>query len=313
MPASLPPLNALRAFEAVARNLSVKKAAAELHVTPAAISHQIKLLEEIAGRPLLVRKPRRLELTDAARAALPRLSAGFEQLVQGARLLRDTAARTTLTVSVAPSFATCWLMPKMHGFLAAHPGIEIRVTARTRQSTASGSQSWREAEAWLLDADVAVLLSHGKFPGLRAERLLNLSVTPLASPKLVAQRKLKPADLRDYTLIHDDIGVLYDGRDFWDLWLAAAGVAKQKMKHGAHFSHTVLALEAASEGAGIVATLRELAKAQLDDGRLVAPFDLTITLPYGYYLIATDAALHRPPVQAFVAWLREEVRRSSSR
>lgn len=313
MVTSLPPLNALRAFEAVARNLSVKKAAAELHVTPAAISHQIKLLEEIAGRPLLVRKPRRLELTDAARAALPRLSAGFEQLAQGARLLRDTTARASLTVSVAPSFATCWLMPKLHGFLAAHPDVEIRVTARTRQSTASGSQSWREAEAWLADADVAVLLSHGKLPGLRAERLLGLSVTPMASPKLVAQRKLKPADLRDYTLIHDDIGALYDGHDFWDLWLAAAGVSKQKVKHGARFSHTVLALEAASEGAGIVATLRELAKAQLDDGRLVAPFDLAVTLPYGYYLISTDEALRRAPVQAFVAWLHEEVRRTSSR
>jgi LysR family glycine cleavage system transcriptional activator len=313
MATSLPPLNALRAFEAVARNLSVKKAAAELHVTPAAISHQIKLLEEIAGRPLLVRKPRRIDLTDAARAALPRLSAGFEQLAEGARLLRDTAPAATLTVSVAPSFATCWLMPRMHSFLNAHPGVDIRVTARTRQSTASGSQSWREAEAWLADADVAVLLSSGKFPGLRAERLFGLTVTPLASPKLVPQGKLSPGDLRNYTLIHDDIGALYDGKDFWDLWLAAAGVTGQKVKHGAHFSHTVLALEAASDGAGIVATLRELAKPQLDDGRLVAPFELTVTLPYGYYFIATDEALGRAPVQAFVAWLREEAGRASSR
>ena len=313
MVTSLPPLNALRAFEAVARHLSVKKAAAELHVTPAAISHQIKLLEEIAGRPLLVRKPRRIELTDAARAALPRLSAGFERLAQGARLLRDTAPETTLTVSVAPSFATCWLMPRIPNFLTAYPGIDIRVTARTRQSTASGSQSWREAEAWLADADVAVLLSNGKFPGLHAERLLSLTITPLASPKLVAERRLSPADLRNYTLIHDDIGALYDGRDFWDLWLKEAGVSGQKMKHGAHFSHTVLALEAASEGAGIVATLRELAKPQLDDGRLVAPFELTVTLPYGYYFIATDQALHRTPVQAFVGWLKEQAGKTSAR
>jgi LysR family glycine cleavage system transcriptional activator len=313
MTASLPPLNALRAFEAVARHLSVKKAAAELHVTPAAISHQIKLLEQIAGRPLLVRKPRRIELTDAARAALPRLTAGFERLAQGARALRDTAHESTLTVSVAPSFATCWLMPRMPSFLTAHPGIDIRVTARTRQSTGSGSQSLREAEAWLADGDVAVLLSNGRFPGLHAERLLSLTITPLASPKLVARRKLTPADLRDFTLIHDDIGAMYDGRDFWDLWLKAAGVPGDNMKHGAHFSHTVLALDAATEGSGIVVTLRELAKPQLDDGRLVAPFDLAVTLPYGYYFIATEQALRRAPVHAFVGWLREQAGKASAR
>lgn len=313
MVTSLPPLNALRAFESVARNMSVKKAAAELHVTPAAISHQIKQLEEIAGRPLLVRKPRRIELTDAARAALPRLTNGFNQLAEAARVLRDTASADTLTVSVAPSFATCWLMPRMPSFLTAYPGIDIRVTARTRQSTASGSQSWREAEAWLADADVAVLLSNGRFPGLRAERLLSLSVTPLASPKLVGRRPLTNTDLGNFTLIHDDIGALYDGGDFWDLWLEAAGASRQKLKHGAHFSHTVLALEAAADGAGIVATLRELAKPQLEDGRLVAPFDLSVDLPYGYYLIATDQALHRAPVQAFVDWLRSQVGRASAR
>jgi len=310
---SLPPLNALRAFEAVARLLSVKKAAAELHVTPAAISHQIKLLEAIAGRPLLVRKPRRIELTDAARAALPRLTAGFERLAQGARLLRDTAPEAMLTVSVAPSFATCWLMPRMPGFLTAHPGVDIRVTARTRQSTGSGSQSLHEAEAWLAEGDVAVLLSNGKFPGLHAERLLGLTITPLASPKLVAQRKLSPADLGDFILIHDDIGALYDGRDFWDLWLHAAGISGKHMRHGAHFSHTVLALDAATEGAGIVVTLRELAKPQLDDGRLVAPFDLSVTLPYGYYFVATEQALRRAPVQTFVNWLKEQSGKSAAR
>ena len=114
MPSRLPPLNALRAFEAAARLLSLKKAAAELNVTPAAVSHQIKLLEEHAGRQLLARKPRAIELTDAARAALPHLSAGFEQLGQAARLLGGAGPELTLTVSVAPSFATCWLMPRLH-------------------------------------------------------------------------------------------------------------------------------------------------------------------------------------------------------
>ena len=184
----LPPLNALRAFEAAARLLSLKKAAAELNVTPAAISHQVKLLEDFAGRPLLVRKPRAIELTNAARAALPRLSAGFDQLADAARLLRESGPESTLTVSVAPSFATCWLMPRLHRFLSAEPGVDVRITARTRQSTSVGAQSQREAEAWLADADVAVLLSNGQFPGYHVERLVPLSVTPLASPRLLAGR-----------------------------------------------------------------------------------------------------------------------------
>lgn len=300
----LPPLNALRAFETVARLLSVKKAAAELHVTPAAVSHQIKLLEELTGRALLIRKPRGIELTDAARAALPHLAAGFEQLGLAMRELRDSRAGSTLTVSVAPSFATCWLMPRLHRFLTAQPDIDVRVTARTRQSTSVGAQSRREAEAWLADADVAVLLSDGEFPGFHVEKLVPLTVTPLASPKLVGRGRLAPADLRNFTLIHDDMGRLYDGTDFWDLWLKAAGAAKLKLKHGAQLSHTVLALEAAAEGVGVVAAPPELARPQLEARRLVAPFDLRVPLPYAYYMVASEEALARGPVKAFVEWLR---------
>ena len=303
---SLPPLNALRAFEAAARLLSLKKAAAELNVTPAAISHQIKLLEDFAGRPLLVRKPRAIELTNAARAALPRLSAGFDQLADAARLLREAGPESTLTVSVAPSFATCWLMPRLHRFLTAEPEVDVRITARTRQSTSVGAQSQREADTWLADADVAVLLSNGQFPGYHVERLVPLSVTPLASPRLLAGRALAPPDLAGFVLIHDDIGKLFDGRDFWDLWLKAAGAEGLRLRHGVHFSHTVLALEAAVEGVGIVATLPELARPQLGDGRLVAPFGLRVKLPYAYFVLVREQALARASVQAFLAWLREQ-------
>jgi LysR family glycine cleavage system transcriptional activator len=302
----LPPLNALRAFEAAARLLSLKKAAAELNVTPAAISHQVKLLEDFAGRPLLVRKPRAIELTNVARAALPRLSAGFDQLADAARLLRESGPESTLTVSVAPSFATCWLMPRLHRYLSAEPGVDVRITARTRQSTSVGAQSQREADTWLADADVAVLLSNGQFPGYHVEQLVPLSVTPLASPRLLAGRALTPPDLREFTLIHDDIGKLFDGHDFWDLWLEAVSAAKLRLRHGVHFSHTVLALEAAVEGVGIVATLPELARPQLDDGRLVAPFERRVALPYGYFLVAREETLARPSVQTFLAWLREQ-------
>lgn len=300
------PLNALRAFEAVARHLSVKKAAAELHVTPAAISHQLKLLEELCGRPLLVRKPRALALTDTARAALPQLSAGFGQLLEASGKLRETRSASTLTVSVAPSFATCWLVPRLHRFLTAMPAVDVRVTARTRQSTKFGEEALREATAWLADADIAVLLSQGDFPGYHVEKLVSLSVTPLASPAMLRDGRLPLEDLRKHTLLHDDTGTLYDGRDYWDLWLAAAGAKDMKLRHGAHLSHSVLALEAAAEGAGIVASLPEFARPQIEAGRLVAPFDLRVELPYAYYLVATGEALSHAPVRAFADWLRAQ-------
>lgn len=310
MPADrLPPLNALRAFEAVARHGSVKKAAAELFVTSAAISHQIKLLEGIAGRQLLLRKPRGIELTEAARAALPHLAAGFEQLALAVRDLRESRAESTLTVSVAPSFATCWLMPRLHRFITAQPGIDVRVTARTRQSTVVPGQSLREVETWLADADVAVLLSAGEFPGFHAEKLVDLSVTPLASPKLLGRRRLAPADLRGHTLIDDEMGRLYDGRSFWGLWLAAAGAARLKLRHGAQFSHTMMALEAAVEGVGVLCTSPELARPQLESRRLVAPFELRLPLGYAYYLVMPEKSRARAPVRAFAEWLRSEASR----
>ena len=305
----LPPLNALRAFEAVARHGSVKKAAAELFVTPAAISHQIKLLENIAGRALLVRKPRGVELTEAARAALPHLAAGFEQLALAVRDLRENRAGSTLTVSVAPSFATCWLMPRLHRFITDQPEIDVRVTARTRQSTAVAGQSLREAEAWLADSDVAVLLSGAEFPGYHVERLVDLSITPLASPRLVRRRLLAPADLRGFTLIDDDMGRLYDGQDFWDMWLAAAGATRLKLRHAAQFSHTMMALEAAVEGVGVLCTTLELARPQIESKRLMTPFELRLPLEYAYYLVLPEKSLSRTPVQAFIEWLKNEAKR----
>src|SRR5688572_12014385 len=133
MPARLPPLNALKAFEAAARHLSVKKAAAELSVTPAAVSHQIKALEEYLGVQLFHRQSRALELTEAARACLPKLREGFDNLAQAVERLRAHKGGGALLVSAAPSFAARWLMPRLHRFLAAHPDVDVRISARLRQ------------------------------------------------------------------------------------------------------------------------------------------------------------------------------------
>src|SRR5688572_476 len=179
MPNRLPPLNALRAFEVTARHQSVKKAAAELSVTPAAVSHQIKALEDHLGVQLFHRHNRALQLTDAARAGLPKLREGFDNFAQAVERLRAHQGGGMLMVSAAPSFAARWLMPRLHHFFESKPDIDVRISARLRQT----SQGVRKAvaaerasvEAWLTDSDVAILYGHGDYPGLQVDKLISLS------------------------------------------------------------------------------------------------------------------------------------------
>ena len=183
MYARLPPLNALKAFEAAGRHLSVKKAAAEMNVTPAAVSHQIKALEDYLGVKLFVRRNRALELTEAARACLPKLREGFDSLVQAVERLRAHKAGGMLTVSVAPSFAARWLMPRLHRFLESHPATDVRISARLRQA-AEGSRRGVTAEratvdTWLADSDVAILYGRGDYPGFQVDKLFTLSIPPI--------------------------------------------------------------------------------------------------------------------------------------
>ncbi|HTP95999.1 MAG TPA: transcriptional regulator GcvA [Burkholderiales bacterium] len=311
MSTRLPPLNALRAFESAARHLSFKQAARELNVTPAAISHQIKGLEDYLGVRLFHRLSRALQLTEQARTALPRLSEGFDAIVQAVALLRTGGRDGALTVSVAPSFAARWLTPRLHRFVTAHPDIDVRVSARMRKANAPGILAQRERETvdtWLADADVAVVLGHGAYPGLHAEKLLDVSVTPLCGAKLYGGiRPLRRAeDLRHFLLLHDDTGYFFDGHPFWDRWLQAAGVSGIDATHGPHFSHAALALEAAIDGLGVVASMPVLAEPDLSAGRLVAPFELRVPLDAGYWLVCRSSSAALPKVAAFRDWLRDE-------
>jgi len=311
--ARLPPLNALRAFEAAGRHLSVKKAAAELNVTPAAVSHQIKALEDALGVKLFFRRNRALELTEAARACLPKLREGFDSLAQAVERLRAHKGGGMLTVSAAPSFAARWLMPRLHRFLAAHPETDVRISARLRQ-TAEGARRGAAAEratvdAWLADSDVAILYGRGDYPGFKVEKLFGLSITPICSPKLLTDPDhplLRPDDLRHQLLLHDDTGDVYDGVSFWEVWLKAAGVQGVDVDRGPHFSHAVLAFEAAAEGHGVVATMPVLAEADLNAARLITPFALRVPLQSAYYLVCAESALGRPGVAEFRKWLLAE-------
>jgi LysR family glycine cleavage system transcriptional activator len=312
----LPPLNALKAFEAAARHLSVKKAAVELNVTPAAVSHQIRTLEEYLDVQLFHRYNRALELTDAARACLPKLREGFDCLAQAVERLRTHTSGGMLTVSAAPSFAARWLMPRLHRFIAAHHEIDVRVSARMRRVSVDGKVDVAERatiETWLDDSDVAILYGHGHYPELDVHRLLSLTITPICSPKLLGgEHPLRtPEDLRHHMLLHDDTGDMYDGESFWEVWLEAAGVKGIDAKRGAHFSHAVLAFEAAIDAVGVVASMPALAAEELAAGRLVMPFDLKVPLASAYYLVCEPHAKTRPAVAAFRDWLIAEAAKDS--
>lgn len=317
MTSRLPPLNALKAFESAARHLSVKRAAAELNVTPAAVSHQVKALEDYLGVRLFLRHNRALELTEAARAALPKLREGFDSLTQAVERLRAHKGMGQLTVSAAPSFAARWLMPRLHRFFDAHRDIDVRISARLRQSVSGGRRELAERstiDAWLADSDVAILYGRGNYPGSRVDRLMALNVTPICSPKLItdpAHPLLWPRDLEHHLLLHDDTGDLYDGVSFWEVWLEAAGVTGVDLNRGPHFSHAVLAFESAVEGHGVVATMPVLAEADINAGRLVTPFELRVPLESAYYLVCSEEAAAREPVAAFRAWILAEAAREA--
>ncbi len=313
----LPPLNALKAFEAAARHLSLKRAAQELNVTPAAVSHQVKALEDHLGLQLFRRLNRGLELTPAGRAALPKLSEGFATLAQAVATLRPQPDTGRVTVNVAPSFAARWLMPRLHRFFAAHPEIDLRISARLRQVAQGGQESPVERAtitSWLEESDVAILYGHGDYPGYQVDRLLPLTIAPICSPQLMQGENplRRPDDLRHHTLLHDDSGALYDGLPFWDVWLAAAGVSDVDTTRGSHFSQPVLALDAASDALGVVATFPVLAGSELAAGRLVLPFELRVPLSSAYYLVCEEPAVLRPTVTAFRGWLLSESRLSAA-
>lgn len=313
MSTRLPPLNALRVFEAVARHLSVKKAAAELNVTPAAVSHQINALEDHLGVQLFRRQKRALELTEAARGCLPKLREGFDSLAQAVERLRAHKGGGSFTVSAAPSLAARWLMPRLHRFFEAHPEIDVRISARLRQPSEGGRRGAvaerATVDTWLADSDIAILYGRGDYPGFAVDKLLPLTVTPICSPKLLTGRDhplIRPADLKHHLLLHDDTGDLYDGVSFWEVWLKAAGVEDVDLRRGPHFSHAVLAFEAAVEGLGVVASIPVLAESDLHAARLVTPFALRVPLGSAYYLVSSEAAVTRPAVAAFRQWILKE-------
>lgn len=305
----LPPLNSLRVLESAARNLSFSKAADELFVTKAAVSHQIKALEEYMGFALFERKNRSIKLTEAAEVALPKLREGFENLSEAVQLMQRHTQHASVNVCMAPSFAAKWLVPRLHKFSGAHPDIDMQITGDdtliTSRVSSSNMSEWFRGE----NIDVIIRFGEGDYPDYRVDKLFDVSAVPLCSPKLLeGENALKtPDDLRNYTLLHDDTG--YTGRPSWERWLELAGVKGVDAKRGLHFNHVLLVLAGAVDEQGIGLSMEPLAQHDIDAGRLCIPFDLKMPLDSSYHVIR-PAEKSNEAVEAFVSWLLKEAAES---
>lgn len=294
----LPPLGSLRAFVVAARHLSFARAAEELHVTAAAISQQIKQLEEFLGRPLFHRQGRSLQLTADGRACLPRLTEAFEGISEALAALPARDKGGALTVSVAPSFASKWLVPRLEKFKAAHPRIDVRISA-TNELVDFGTA----------DVDCAIRYGAGNYAPLAVSRLMPEAVFPVCSPALAdgTIRLDSPAALQHFTLLHDDSPDRDDSCPDWRMWLLAAGVTGVDPHAGPRFNQSSLVLDAAMAGQGVALAKARLAHNDLKSGRLVRPFGATEQrIAFAYYFICPPNKLALPRVKAFKEWLHEE-------
>lgn len=308
----LPPLNALRVFEAAARHLSFKEAAAELHITQAAVSHQVKSLEEYLSVDLFRRAGRGVQLTEAAKACLPKLREGFVALAAAVEMIRERGGETELVITSPPVFTARWLMPRLADFAKREPKIDVRVVANSRMVD-SGSLD----EAVFIGTDprsdasgVEIHLGRGEYPGHRADRLFGVSMVLVASPELIdGEPPLRePADLAHHVLLHDDAMEIVAHGNAWQKWLEAAGVADRvDGSRGPRFSSNILSLEAASQKLGVALALRPLTDADVASGRLRRPFDVEVKPGSAYYLVCPEVIAERPAVKAFRSWLLEQV------
>lgn len=290
----LPPLTALRAFDAAARHMSFSKAAAELNVTPAALSFQIKSLEEHLEAPLFRRLNRAVELTDAGRALAPGASDGFIALASAWRAAKRTVDQTSLTITAGPAFTAKWLAPRLFKFAMANPEIELRFSATLRLMDFVRD-----------DVDVAIRFGMKKEePGLYTQSIIREWVTPMMTPAM-AKEYPDAADLARAPLLHqDDIQFLKPAVD-WPAWFRAANLPT-RFAAGARFSQADHAIDAALAGGGVVLGRISLAEKDLREGRLVMPYKIGLTTDAQYSFVCPEGADKRPQVRTFREWIEVE-------
>jgi LysR family glycine cleavage system transcriptional activator len=276
--------------------MSFAKAADELHVTPAALSHQIRALEEQLGLELFHRRTRAIELTDAGRLIYPGLHSGFESVRQAIGQLQRAREHNVLVISATPGLVAKWLVPRLWRFLHAHPDIDARVAA-----------TMKLAEFPTDGVDVAIRMSTGDHPDLHVERLFQDSMLPVCSPRLVEQGLRTAADLARFPLIHHDIPMSMRAPPRWADWFAAAGVSGIDASRGLRVNVADHALDAAVAGAGVSLSFKLIASDDVHAGRLVSPFGPELPLSVGYYFVCPKGHETRPNVRAFHDWLYSEM------
>jgi LysR family transcriptional regulator, glycine cleavage system transcriptional activator len=296
----MPPLNALRAFEAAARHLSLTKAAAELNVSPGAISHQIRGLETLLGVELFERRVRAIVLTAAGERLFPGLQIGFLRIREALEGLRQLDNECVLVVSTSPGLTAKWLAARLYRFAAAHPDIDTRITS-----------SLNNANFTTDGVDIAIRNMPDeppRDPTLDMEKLVSLSLVPVCSPKLIESRgPLNKLELLAHApLIHDDTLLPRAPVPTWTDWFAAAGLEHVEIARGLSFNSADHALDAASEGAGVLLVQNILAYDMLRSGRLVIPFAFALKSGRAYYLVRPKRARERAAVRAFIDWLKQE-------
>lgn len=286
----LPPMAALRAFEAAAQLCSFKQAAAQLHRTPSAISHQIRKLEAELGASLFHRESHGLRLTEVGQSYLQEVHEALDALAEATNRLKRRHGEGPVAVSLFPSFAVRWLIPRLNDFREQYPGVELALV-----------NSLRQADFERDDIDVAIRFGHGDWPSLRADALMTESSFPVCSPA-IAQRLSGMQELRASVLLHN---AAHAGE--WREWLVAAGVDNVDAESGPVFDASNEVLAAAVNGMGVAIGRSPLVDDELASGRLVEPFAFRLQTPGRYWLVAPEATADEPGIMALRSWLRSRL------
>lgn len=291
----IPPVNAIRAFEAACRHMQFQKAAEELGVTPAALSYQIRQLEDHLGLKLFRRLNRSVELTKEGRRLAPGVTEAFETLEASFALLLPEDDNT-LVISTGPAFSAKWLAPRLHSYLEEHPEIDFRLSANLKLTDFDRD-----------DVDAVIRFGAGEYPELFVEPLFQEIATPLISPELLEKSggKADESLFDKVTLVHDEsLRFLEAGQ--WESWLTAMNYNSVDHRKGLHFSHADHCIEAAVDGSGIVMARLGFAFREIKAGRLIAPFKQAISAKGGFYFCCPPENLEKEKVLHFLAWLRDE-------
>lgn len=292
MSPGIPPLNPLRTFEAAARHLNFTRAAEELFVTAAAVSHQIKVLENSLGVKLFTRSGGTLALTDVGRSYLPAIQQAFKQVLDATNLLRKHKVVSTLKINASPTFAVKWLIPRLDDFVRDHQNIDLKLSTSNHMIDFA-----RE------DLDLVIRYGNGNYPGMRSERCFSVDAIPVCSPKLLKAHKRirKPAELANLPLLHDGSDSTHPD---WRGWFDHVGCPDVDTSRGPTLWPSHLVIDAAIDGLGVALVKRAWIEKDLEEGRLVQLFDISLPVSYAYYISYPESRAADYAIRCFVDWVQ---------